>query len=52
MNTEISIGTEVLCGDVLNTNAQKISKICAGNGHNVNYSTVVGDDFGKAKEVI
>ena len=44
MNAEIiSIGSEVLSGDIHNTNATFISRYLKGFGINVNYHTVVGD---------
>lgn len=53
MKTEIiCVGTEVLMGDIVNTNAQNISKIAARNGHYVYYSSVVGDNYSRAYEVI
>lgn len=48
----ITIGTEVLMGDITNTNAKNISKICSENGHYVYYTTVVGDNFDRACEVL
>lgn len=45
MNAEIlAIGTELLLGDILNTNAQFISKQLASLGIGVYYQTVVGDN--------
>ncbi|AJA50004.1 putative competence-damage inducible protein [Clostridium pasteurianum DSM 525 = ATCC 6013] len=45
MKAEIlSVGTELLLGDILNTNAQYISRELANFGINVYYQTVVGDN--------
>ena len=40
----IAVGTELLLGDVLNTNAQYLSKELAGLGMNLYFQTVVGDN--------
>lgn len=40
----ISVGTELLLGDIVNTNAQYIAKQLAHNGIEVYYQTVVGDN--------
>ena len=45
MNAEIiSVGTELLLGDIVNTNAQYLSKELANLGINVYRQTVVGDN--------
>ncbi len=45
MNCElISVGTEILLGDILNTNAQYLSKELAALGINVLHQTTVGDN--------
>ena len=45
MNSEIiAVGTELLHGDIANTNAQYISKKMALIGVDVHYHTVVGDN--------
>lgn len=45
MNTEIiAVGTELLHGDILNTNAQYISKKMASIGVDVHFHSVVGDN--------
>lgn len=45
MNAEIlSVGTELLLGDILNTNAQYLAKELASIGVSVFYQTVVGDN--------
>lgn len=52
MNTEIiAIGTELLHGDILNSNAQYISQQMATIGLDVHYHTVVGDNPERIKEV-
>lgn len=53
MITEIiSVGTEVLMGNILNSNAKNLAKICNENGHYVYYHTVVGDNYKRAGQVI
>lgn len=45
MNVEIiCVGTELLLGDILNTNAQSLSKSLALLGMNVHFQTCVGDN--------
>lgn len=45
MNAEIiAVGTELLMGQIVNTNAQFLSQQFAGMGVNVYYQTVVGDN--------
>lgn len=45
MNAEIlCVGTELLLGDIINTNAAFIAKELAANGINVFYQSVVGDN--------
>jgi nicotinamide-nucleotide amidase len=45
MNAEIlSVGTEILLGDIVNTNAQYVSQRLADLGINIFYQTVVGDN--------
>ena len=45
MNAEIlAVGTELLLGDILNTNAQYLSKELAQLGIGVYFQTVVGDN--------
>lgn len=41
----IAVGTELLLGQIANTNAQWISKQLAANGINVHYHEVVGDNL-------
>lgn len=52
MNSEIiAVGTELLHGDIANTNAQYISKELAKIGLDVHYHTVVGDNENRIKKV-
>ena len=45
MNAEfIFVGTEILLGNILNTNAQFLSEQCAALGISCYYQTVVGDN--------
>ncbi len=48
----ISVGTEILLGNIVNTNAAFLSEECAGLGLSVYYQTVVGDNADRLKEVI
>jgi len=48
----ISIGTELLLGNILNTNAQYISKRLAELGIFVYYQTTVGDNIDRIKKAI
>lgn len=51
MNAEIlAVGTELLMGQIVNTNAQYISKKLNGIGVNVYYHSVVGDNPGRLKD--
>lgn len=51
LNAELlSIGTELLLGDILNTNAQYIARRLADNGIFVYYQTVVGDNPERMKK--
>ncbi len=51
MNAEIlCVGTELLLGDILNSNAQYLSRELAALGINVFYQTVVGDNPARLKE--
>lgn len=53
MNAEIiAIGTELLLGNILNTNAQFLSRQLAELGISVYYQTVVGDNENRLKETI
>jgi competence/damage-inducible protein CinA-like protein len=51
MNAEIlCVGTELLHGDIVNTNAQYIAKKLAEIGIDVHYQSVVGDNPSRMKE--
>ncbi|WP_096199428.1 competence/damage-inducible protein A [Bacillus sp. FJAT-45350] len=53
MNAEIiAVGSELLLGQIVNTNASFISKELADKGINVYYQTVVGDNASRLKEAI
>ncbi len=53
MNAEImAVGTEILVGDIVNTNAQFISERLFALGVNVYYQTVVGDNPGRLSTAI
>lgn len=48
----ISVGTELLLGDIVNTNAAYLSRKCAKLGLSVFYQTTVGDNAARLKNVI
>ncbi len=51
MNGElICVGTELLLGDILNTNAQYLSRALAALGIDVYHQSVVGDNTGRLRE--
>ena len=53
MSTElISVGTEILLGNIVNTNSAYLSEKCALLGLNVYYQDVVGDNEGRMRDVI
>lgn len=53
MNAEIiAVGSELLLGQIANTNAQFLSKQLAEIGVNVYYHTVVGDNSNRLKQAI
>ena len=53
MNCEIiCVGTEILLGDIVNTNAVYLSKELAKLGINVLHQSVVGDNDGRLEECI
>ena len=53
MNAElIAVGTEILLGDIVNTDAQLISQGLSELGINVFYQTVVGDNPARLRHVI
>jgi nicotinamide-nucleotide amidase len=52
-NTEIiSVGTEILLGHIVNTDARDISEMLSKIGINVKYHTVVGDNPERLRECI
>src|SRR6056297_2548620 len=48
----ISIGTELIMGDIIDTNSQYIADKLTINGYNVNYITMVADDYEKITKII
>ncbi len=48
----ISVGTELLLGDIVNTNAQFLAQELAGLGYEVYYQTVVGDNRARLRKLI
>ena len=53
MNCEIvCVGTELLLGDIVNTNAAWLAKQLAELGINVYYQSVVGDNPARLKNVL
>ena len=48
----IAVGTELLLGDILNTNAQFLSRELAALGITVHYQTVVGDNAARLESVV
>ncbi len=48
----IAVGTELLLGDILNTNAQFLARELAGLGIAVYFQTVVGDNPARLKSVV
>src|SRR5689334_22965381 len=40
----IAVGTELLLGQIVNTNAQFLSRECAAHGIDIYFQTVVGDN--------
>ncbi len=48
----IAIGTELLLGNILNTNAQYLSQGLATLGYDMYYQSVVGDNFERVKACI
>jgi len=53
MNAEIlAVGTELLMGQIANTNAQYLSRRFADLGINVYYHSVVGDNPGRLKDAL
>ena len=53
MNAEIiCVGTELLLGDILNTNARFLSQELAGMGFSVYFQTVVGDNVERLHQTV
>ncbi|MEG1754232.1 MAG: molybdopterin-binding protein, partial [Christensenella sp.] len=53
MKAEIlCVGTEILLGDIVNTNAAYIAKELANIGINVYYQSVIGDNDNRLKEAL
>ena len=48
----ISVGTEILLGNIVNTNAAYLSEKCAGLGLSCFYQDVVGDNEDRLYETI
>lgn len=48
----ISVGTEILLGDILNTNVQYLSRLCAEVGLDVFHTSVVGDNVERLKQAL
>lgn len=48
----ISVGTEILLGNITNTNAVFLSEMCARLGISLYYHTVVGDNEGRLRETL
>ena len=53
MNAEIlTVGTELLLGDILNSNSQFLSRELAAYGVDILYQSTVGDNAGRLKETL
>ena len=48
----ISVGTEILLGNIVNTNAAYLSEQCAKLGLSCYYQTVVGDNESRLSETL
>lgn len=48
----ISTGSEVLLGDILNSNARFLARECAALGFDIYHQTVVGDNFKRLQEAL
>ena len=46
----ISVGTEILLGNIVNTNSAYLSEKCAQLGLSVYYQTVVGDNEARIRQ--
>jgi nicotinamide-nucleotide amidase len=53
VNAEIvAIGSELLLGQIVNTNSAWMAQCLAGIGINLFYKTIVGDNAGRRREII
>lgn len=53
MNVElVSVGTEILLGNIVNTNAAYLSEMCARLGLSLYYQTVVGDNESRLSDTV
>ncbi len=48
----IAVGTEILLGDIVNTNSQFLARQCAGLGLELYYQSVVGDNHDRLYDAI
>ena len=48
----VAVGTEILLGNIVNTNAAYLSEKCAGLGLSCYYQSVVGDNEARLLETI
>ena len=48
----INVGTELLLGEIVNTNATYLQKMCRELGFNVYYQSVVGDNISRLEECL
>ena len=48
----ISVGTEILLGNIVNTNAAYLAEQCAGLGLSCYYQTVVGDNVDRLTQTL
>lgn len=48
----ISVGTEILLGNIVNTNSAYLAEKCAQLGLSLYYQTVVGDNEGRMRETV
>lgn len=48
----VSVGTEILLGNIVNTNAAYLSEMCARLGMSLYYQTVVGDNKDRLTETV
>ena len=48
----LAVGTELLLGNILNSDAHDLSRLLAAMGINVHYHSVVGDNPGRLKAAV